>query len=83
MSKCDNHQLGKLELHIYAVADVAYHAMLQRKESVHRYFRRAVLERLKAQTFLFITSLPSVRKDLPVEWKTNHSGVGPVLEVSV
>ncbi|KAJ8249255.1 hypothetical protein GJAV_G00232830 [Gymnothorax javanicus] len=26
----DNHQLGKLEPHIYAVADVAYHAMLQR-----------------------------------------------------
>ncbi|XP_066557834.1 unconventional myosin-IXAa isoform X2 [Amia ocellicauda] len=25
----DNHQLGKLEPHIYAVADVAYHAMLQ------------------------------------------------------
>ncbi|XP_062869423.1 unconventional myosin-IXAa [Trichomycterus rosablanca] len=27
----DNHQLGKLEPHIYAVADVAYHAMLRRK----------------------------------------------------
>ncbi|XP_062849120.1 unconventional myosin-IXAb isoform X2 [Trichomycterus rosablanca] len=26
----DNHQLGKLEPHIYAVADVAYHAMLQK-----------------------------------------------------
>ncbi|XP_030630766.1 unconventional myosin-IXAb [Chanos chanos] len=26
----DNHQLGKLEPHIYAVADVSYHAMLQR-----------------------------------------------------
>uniref|UniRef100_A0A8B9IXL2 Myosin IXA n=1 Tax=Amazona collaria TaxID=241587 RepID=A0A8B9IXL2_9PSIT len=29
----DNHQLGKLEPHIYAVADVAYHAMLQRKKN--------------------------------------------------
>ncbi|XP_067608407.1 unconventional myosin-IXa isoform X6 [Pseudorca crassidens] len=29
----DNHQLGKLEPHIYAVADVAYHAMLQRKRN--------------------------------------------------
>ncbi|XP_072517059.1 unconventional myosin-IXAa isoform X2 [Salminus brasiliensis] len=29
----DNHQLGKLEPHIYAVADVAYHAMLQRKQN--------------------------------------------------
>lgn len=28
----DNHQLGKLEPHIYAVADVAYHAMLQRRQ---------------------------------------------------
>ncbi|KAJ3596232.1 hypothetical protein NHX12_002641, partial [Muraenolepis orangiensis] len=27
----DNHALGKLEPHIYAVADVAYHAMLQRR----------------------------------------------------
>ncbi|XP_018621037.2 unconventional myosin-IXa-like isoform X2 [Scleropages formosus] len=27
----DNHQLGKLEPHVYAVADVAYHAMLQRR----------------------------------------------------
>ncbi|XP_048828335.1 unconventional myosin-IXAb-like isoform X3 [Brienomyrus brachyistius] len=27
----DNHRLGKLEPHIYAVADVAYHAMLQRQ----------------------------------------------------
>ncbi|XP_060743517.1 unconventional myosin-IXAb isoform X2 [Tachysurus vachellii] len=26
----DNHQLGKLEPHIYAIADAAYHAMLQR-----------------------------------------------------
>ncbi|XP_005882886.1 PREDICTED: unconventional myosin-IXa isoform X7 [Myotis brandtii] len=29
----DNHQLGKLEPHIYAVADVAYHTMLQRKKN--------------------------------------------------
>ncbi|XP_067091256.1 unconventional myosin-IXAb [Osmerus mordax] len=29
----DNHQLGKLEPHIYAVADVAYHAMLQRRRN--------------------------------------------------
>uniref|UniRef100_A0A8C8AVP2 Myosin IXA n=1 Tax=Otus sunia TaxID=257818 RepID=A0A8C8AVP2_9STRI len=29
----DNHQLGKLEPHIYAVADVAYHAMLQRRKN--------------------------------------------------
>ncbi|XP_076879856.1 unconventional myosin-IXAa isoform X2 [Brachyhypopomus gauderio] len=29
----DNHQLGKLEPHIYAVADVAYHAMLQRGQN--------------------------------------------------
>uniref|UniRef100_A0AAY5EBK6 Myosin IXA n=1 Tax=Electrophorus electricus TaxID=8005 RepID=A0AAY5EBK6_ELEEL len=29
----DNHQLGKLEPHIYAVADVAYHAMLQRRQN--------------------------------------------------
>ncbi|XP_017333513.1 unconventional myosin-IXAa isoform X3 [Ictalurus punctatus] len=29
----DNHQLGKLEPHIYAVADVAYHAMLKRKRN--------------------------------------------------
>ncbi|XP_030730941.1 unconventional myosin-IXa isoform X7 [Globicephala melas] len=29
----DNHQLGKLEPHIYAVADAAYHAMLQRKRN--------------------------------------------------
>ncbi|XP_059953056.1 unconventional myosin-IXa isoform X3 [Mesoplodon densirostris] len=29
----DNHQLGKLEPHIYAVADVAYHAMLQHKRN--------------------------------------------------
>ncbi|XP_051898396.1 unconventional myosin-IXAa isoform X2 [Pristis pectinata] len=29
----DNHQLGKLEPHIYAIADVAYHAMLQRKKN--------------------------------------------------
>uniref|UniRef100_A0AAR2K707 Myosin IXA n=1 Tax=Pygocentrus nattereri TaxID=42514 RepID=A0AAR2K707_PYGNA len=29
----DNHQLGKLEPHIYAVADVAYHTMLQRKQN--------------------------------------------------
>ncbi|KAJ8344377.1 hypothetical protein SKAU_G00317060 [Synaphobranchus kaupii] len=29
----DNHQLGKLEPHIYAVADVAYHAMLQRHQN--------------------------------------------------
>lgn len=29
----DNHSLGKLEPHIYAVADVAYHAMLQRKKN--------------------------------------------------
>ncbi|XP_076980007.1 unconventional myosin-IXa [Tamandua tetradactyla] len=29
----DNHQLGKLEPHIYAVADVAYHAMLQHKKN--------------------------------------------------
>ncbi|XP_067256324.1 unconventional myosin-IXAa isoform X5 [Chanodichthys erythropterus] len=29
----DNHQLGKLEPHIYAVADVAYHAMLQSKQN--------------------------------------------------
>ncbi|KAM8861780.1 unconventional myosin-IXAa-like isoform 1-T1 [Synchiropus picturatus] len=29
----DNHTLGKLEPHIYAVADVAYHAMLQRKKN--------------------------------------------------
>ncbi|XP_076142942.1 unconventional myosin-IXAa isoform X4 [Alosa pseudoharengus] len=28
----DNHQLGKLEPHIYAVADVAYHTMLQRRQ---------------------------------------------------
>uniref|UniRef100_A0A8C4ZY13 Myosin IXA n=1 Tax=Gadus morhua TaxID=8049 RepID=A0A8C4ZY13_GADMO len=28
----DNHTLGKLEPHIYAVADVAYHAMLQRRK---------------------------------------------------
>ncbi|XP_043933429.1 unconventional myosin-IXa isoform X2 [Protopterus annectens] len=28
----DNHQLGKLEPHIYAVADVAYHAMLHAKK---------------------------------------------------
>ncbi|KAF4081495.1 hypothetical protein AMELA_G00161930 [Ameiurus melas] len=27
----DNHQLGKLEPHIYAIADAAYHAMLQRR----------------------------------------------------
>ncbi|XP_039629390.1 unconventional myosin-IXAa isoform X4 [Polypterus senegalus] len=29
----DNHHLGKLEPHIYAVADVAYHAMLQRRKN--------------------------------------------------
>ncbi|XP_072554589.1 unconventional myosin-IXAa-like isoform X6 [Paramormyrops kingsleyae] len=29
----DNHRLGKLEPHIYAVADVAYHAMLQRQRN--------------------------------------------------
>ncbi|XP_041650901.1 unconventional myosin-IXAb-like isoform X6 [Cheilinus undulatus] len=29
----DNHALGKLEPHIYAVADVAYHAMLQRRKN--------------------------------------------------
>ncbi|XP_060796890.1 unconventional myosin-IXAa isoform X3 [Neoarius graeffei] len=29
----DNHQLGKLEPHIYAVADVAYHAMLKRRRN--------------------------------------------------
>ncbi|KAI5101352.1 unconventional myosin-IXa isoform X12, partial [Silurus meridionalis] len=29
----DNHQLGNLEPHIYAVADVAYHAMLKRKRN--------------------------------------------------
>ncbi|KAM6973365.1 unconventional myosin-IXAb [Aplochiton taeniatus] len=29
----DNHVLGKLEPHIYAVADVAYHAMLQRRKN--------------------------------------------------
>ncbi|XP_068595862.1 unconventional myosin-IXAb-like [Brachionichthys hirsutus] len=29
----DNHMLGKLEPHIYAVADVAYHAMLQRRSN--------------------------------------------------
>ncbi|KAM6257160.1 unconventional myosin-IXa isoform 2-T2 [Porphyrio hochstetteri] len=29
----DNHQLGKLEPHIYAVADVAYHAMLQQRKN--------------------------------------------------
>ncbi|KAI4877297.1 hypothetical protein NFI96_011846 [Prochilodus magdalenae] len=29
----DNHQLGKLEPHIYAVADVSYHAMLQRRRN--------------------------------------------------
>ncbi|XP_067293101.1 unconventional myosin-IXAb isoform X4 [Pseudorasbora parva] len=29
----DNHQLGKLEPHIYAVADAAYHAMLQRRKN--------------------------------------------------
>ncbi|XP_038561193.1 unconventional myosin-IXa-like isoform X7 [Micropterus salmoides] len=29
----DNHRLGKLEPHIYAVADVAYHAMLQRRKN--------------------------------------------------
>ncbi|XP_057693611.1 unconventional myosin-IXAa-like isoform X1 [Corythoichthys intestinalis] len=29
----DNHTLGKLEPHIYAVADVAYHAMLQRRRN--------------------------------------------------
>ncbi|XP_062998499.1 unconventional myosin-IXa [Elgaria multicarinata webbii] len=29
----DNHQLGKLEPHIYAVADVAYHAMLLRRKN--------------------------------------------------
>ncbi|XP_057185155.1 unconventional myosin-IXAb isoform X4 [Triplophysa rosa] len=29
----DNHRLGKLEPHIYAVADVAYHTMLQRKRN--------------------------------------------------
>ncbi|KAM8780819.1 unconventional myosin-IXa isoform 4-T4 [Rhynchonycteris naso] len=29
----DNHQLGKLEPHIYAVADVAYHTMLQQKKN--------------------------------------------------
>ncbi|XP_033490978.2 unconventional myosin-IXAb-like isoform X1 [Epinephelus lanceolatus] len=29
----DNHTLGKLEPHIYAVADVAYHAMLQRRKN--------------------------------------------------
>ncbi|XP_049574124.1 unconventional myosin-IXAa isoform X4 [Syngnathus scovelli] len=29
----DNHSLGDLEPHIYAVADVAYHAMLQRQKN--------------------------------------------------
>ncbi|XP_035520725.1 unconventional myosin-IXAa-like [Morone saxatilis] len=29
----DNHTLGKLDPHIYAVADVAYHAMLQRRRN--------------------------------------------------
>ncbi|XP_021172023.2 unconventional myosin-IXAb isoform X2 [Fundulus heteroclitus] len=29
----DNHTLGKLEPHIYAVADVAYHAMLERRKN--------------------------------------------------
>ncbi|XP_074477789.1 unconventional myosin-IXAa isoform X3 [Sebastes fasciatus] len=29
----DNHMLGNLEPHIYAVADVAYHAMLQRERN--------------------------------------------------
>ncbi|XP_028999561.1 unconventional myosin-IXAa isoform X3 [Betta splendens] len=29
----DNHMLGNLEPHIYAVADVAYHAMLQRQSN--------------------------------------------------
>ncbi|KAM6937029.1 unconventional myosin-IXa-like [Xenentodon cancila] len=29
----DNHTLGKLEPHIYAVADVAYHAMLRRRKN--------------------------------------------------
>ncbi|XP_067829552.1 unconventional myosin-IXAa isoform X2 [Heptranchias perlo] len=29
----DNHHLGKLEPHIYAIADVAYHAMLQHKKN--------------------------------------------------
>lgn len=29
----DNHALGKLEPHIYAVADVAYHAMLRRRRN--------------------------------------------------
>ncbi|XP_026233600.1 unconventional myosin-IXAa isoform X4 [Anabas testudineus] len=29
----DNHTLGNLEPHIYAVADVAYHAMLQRQKN--------------------------------------------------
>uniref|UniRef100_A0A3B4FQ26 Unconventional myosin-IXa-like n=1 Tax=Pundamilia nyererei TaxID=303518 RepID=A0A3B4FQ26_9CICH len=29
----DNHTLGKLEPHIYAVADVAYHTMLQRRKN--------------------------------------------------
>ncbi|XP_026774403.3 unconventional myosin-IXAb isoform X2 [Pangasianodon hypophthalmus] len=29
----DNHQLGKLEPHIYAIADAAYHAMLQRRRN--------------------------------------------------
>ncbi|XP_010873983.2 unconventional myosin-IXAa isoform X3 [Esox lucius] len=29
----DNHALGELEPHVYAVADVAYHAMLQRRRN--------------------------------------------------
>uniref|UniRef100_A0AAY4E4Z7 Unconventional myosin-IXa-like n=1 Tax=Denticeps clupeoides TaxID=299321 RepID=A0AAY4E4Z7_9TELE len=29
----DKHQLGKLDPHIYAVADAAYHAMLQRRQN--------------------------------------------------
>uniref|UniRef100_A0A8C4SXW5 Myosin motor domain-containing protein n=1 Tax=Erpetoichthys calabaricus TaxID=27687 RepID=A0A8C4SXW5_ERPCA len=31
VKKYDNHQLGKLEPHIFAIADVAYHTMLKKQ----------------------------------------------------
>lgn len=80
----DNHQLGKLEPHIYAVADVAYHAMLQRHNNQCIVISGESGSGKTQSTNFLIHHLTALsQKGFASGVEQIILGAGPVLEVSV
>lgn len=80
----DNHQLGKLEPHIYAIADAAYHAMLQRRRNQCIVISGESGSGKTQSTNFLIHHLTALsQKGFASGVEQIILGAGPVLEVSV